>query len=84
MGTESKSRVRIIFFFFISLPLVTLIFLCREDKIELARFQGRPGELSPKARFFLLLGRLMPSRFKQVPRFSLSFTCVFFNELTLP
>ncbi|GJJ11260.1 hypothetical protein Clacol_005492 [Clathrus columnatus] len=41
----------------------------RESNIQLARFQGRPGELSPKARFFLLLGRLMPSKFNTEPPF---------------
>jgi cytochrome c heme-lyase len=36
---------------------------------QLARFQGRPGELSPKARFFLLAGWLFPSRFNTEPPF---------------
>jgi cytochrome c heme-lyase len=30
------------------------------------RFKGRPGELSPKARFFLFAGWLLPRRFKYV------------------
>ena len=34
------------------------------DAVELARFKGRPGEMSPKARLWLLAGYLMPSRFK--------------------
>lgn len=34
---------------------------------QLARFKGRPGELSPKARFWLFAGWLLPSRFKYVP-----------------
>jgi len=33
------------------------------EEVELARFKGRPGELSPKARFFLFAGWLLPSRF---------------------
>ncbi|KAF8318767.1 cytochrome c and c1 heme-lyase [Clavulina sp. PMI_390] len=36
---------------------------------QLSRFQGRPGELSPKARFWLFAGRLMPSRFNTEPPF---------------
>jgi hypothetical protein len=31
---------------------------------ELARFKGLPGQLSPKARFLLFAGWLLPSRFK--------------------
>lgn len=34
---------------------------------QLARFQGKPGVLSPKARFFMLAGMLFPSKFKYVP-----------------
>lgn len=33
---------------------------------QLARFKGRPGELSPKARFWLFAGWLLPTRFKYV------------------
>ncbi|KAI1796594.1 cytochrome c and c1 heme-lyase [Ganoderma leucocontextum] len=36
---------------------------------QLARFKGRPGELSPKARFWLLAGWLLPSRFNSEPPF---------------
>ncbi|MBW0482414.1 hypothetical protein O181_022129 [Austropuccinia psidii MF-1] len=32
-------------------------------EISLAKFQGRPNDLSPKARFHLLLGRLFPSTY---------------------
>lgn len=39
------------------------------DDIQLARFKGRPGELSPKARFWMLAGWLMPSRFNTEPPF---------------
>jgi len=35
----------------------------------LARFKGRPGEMSPKARFWLLVGWLLPSRFNNEPPF---------------
>lgn len=31
---------------------------------QLARFKGRPGELSPKARLWLFAGWLLPTRFK--------------------
>ncbi len=32
--------------------------------LHLARFKGRPGEMSPKARFWMFAGWLLPSRFK--------------------
>lgn len=35
-------------------------------EVELARFRGRPGELSPKARLLLFAGWLLPTRFKSV------------------
>jgi len=35
----------------------------------LARFKGRPGEMSPKARFWLLAGWLLPWRFNNKPPF---------------
>ncbi|KAI0731216.1 cytochrome c/c1 heme-lyase [Earliella scabrosa] len=37
--------------------------------VQLARFKGRPGELSPKARFWLFAGWLLPSRFNTEPPF---------------
>lgn len=46
----------------------------RFDDVQLTRLQGRPGELSPKARFWLFAGRLFPSRFK----------CVHLDELHGP
>ncbi|KAH9852119.1 cytochrome c and c1 heme-lyase [Lenzites betulinus] len=36
---------------------------------QLARFKGRPGELSPKARFWLFAGWLLPTRFNNEPPF---------------
>ncbi|KAE8543643.1 hypothetical protein D1P53_000358 [Cryptococcus gattii VGV] len=39
------------------------------DQSQLARFQGRPGELSPKARFHLWAGKLFPSKFNTDPPF---------------
>ncbi|PWN49542.1 hypothetical protein IE53DRAFT_388230 [Violaceomyces palustris] len=39
------------------------------DKVELARFQGRPGTLSPKARLYGLAGWLMPEKFGTDPPF---------------
>ncbi|KAH8832737.1 cytochrome c heme lyase [Flagelloscypha sp. PMI_526] len=37
--------------------------------IQLARFQGKPGQYSPKARFFMLAGSLFPSKFNTEPPF---------------
>ncbi|KAF8159505.1 cytochrome c/c1 heme-lyase [Crassisporium funariophilum] len=37
--------------------------------IQLARFKGRPGELSPKARMWMFAGWLLPSRFNTEPPF---------------
>ncbi|KAG8933683.1 holocytochrome c synthase [Tulasnella sp. 419] len=39
------------------------------DNLELARLQGRPGELSPKARLHLFAGWLFPSKFNTEPPF---------------
>ena len=43
------------------------------EEPQLTRFKGRPGELSPKARFWLFAGWLLPSRFKYVFFFFFSF-----------
>ncbi|KAI0352355.1 cytochrome c and c1 heme-lyase [Trametes cingulata] len=40
-----------------------------EAEPQLARFKGRPGELSPKARFWLFAGWLLPTRFNTEPPF---------------
>ncbi|RDX54312.1 cytochrome c and c1 heme-lyase [Lentinus brumalis] len=40
-----------------------------EIQPQLARFRGRPGELSPKARFWLFAGWLLPTRFNTEPPF---------------
>ena len=45
------------------------IVLSTAPEPQLSRFQGRPGEISPKARFWLLAGRLFPSRFNTEPPF---------------
>jgi Cytochrome c/c1 heme lyase len=45
------------------LPL-TCVPLDSSEKLQLVRFKGRPGELSPKARFWLFAGWLLPERFK--------------------
>ncbi|KIY71899.1 cytochrome c and c1 heme-lyase [Cylindrobasidium torrendii FP15055 ss-10] len=37
--------------------------------IHLARFQGKPGQMSPKARLFMVMGWLLPSRFNSEPPF---------------
>ncbi|KAK7056351.1 holocytochrome c synthase [Paramarasmius palmivorus] len=39
------------------------------EDVHLARFKGRPGELSPKARFWMLAGWLLPERFNTEPPF---------------
>lgn len=39
------------------------------DQAQLARFQGRPGEISPKARMHLWLGQIFPSKFNTTPPF---------------
>lgn len=39
------------------------------SKLQLARFQGRPGTLSPRARIFGWLGWAMPDRFSTEPPF---------------
>ncbi|OSD03052.1 cytochrome c and c1 heme-lyase [Trametes coccinea BRFM310] len=41
----------------------------RDALPHLARFKGRPGELSPKARFWLFAGWLLPARFNTEPPF---------------
>ncbi|PPQ67876.1 hypothetical protein CVT25_010315 [Psilocybe cyanescens] len=40
-----------------------------DKNLQLARFKGRPGELSPKARFWMFAGWLLPSRFNSEPPF---------------
>ncbi|ODO04790.1 hypothetical protein I350_05400 [Cryptococcus amylolentus CBS 6273] len=39
------------------------------ENTQLVKFQGRPGELSPKARFHLWAGQLFPSKFNSEPPF---------------
>ncbi|CAO1637507.1 unnamed protein product [Parajaminaea phylloscopi] len=39
------------------------------DNTSLLRFQGRPGELSPKARWYAFLGSVLPSRYASEPPF---------------
>ncbi|KAF4610888.1 hypothetical protein D9613_007021 [Agrocybe pediades] len=40
-----------------------------DDDIQLARFMGKPGQLSPKARLYMFAGWLLPSRFNTEPPF---------------
>ncbi|THG94448.1 hypothetical protein EW026_g7025 [Hermanssonia centrifuga] len=40
-----------------------------QENLQLTRFKGRPGELSPKARFWLFAGWLLPTRFNTEPPF---------------
>ncbi|TCD67595.1 holocytochrome c synthase [Steccherinum ochraceum] len=39
------------------------------EELQLTRFRGRPGEISPKARFWLFAGWMLPSRFNNEPPF---------------
>jgi len=39
----------------------------RNSESYLAKFRGKPGQLSPKARLLMFAGWLLPSRFKSVP-----------------
>jgi cytochrome c heme-lyase len=39
------------------------------EDLQLTRFKGRPGEMSPKARFYMFAGWLLPSRFNTEPPF---------------
>lgn len=39
------------------------------ENTSLLRFQGRPGELSPKARWYAFLGTVFPSRYASEPPF---------------
>ncbi|KAH9039367.1 cytochrome c/c1 heme-lyase [Lactarius pseudohatsudake] len=41
----------------------------KDEDLQLVRFKGRPGELSPKARFWLFVGWLLPERFNTEPPF---------------
>jgi hypothetical protein len=38
----------------------------RVEDVQLSRFQGKPGTISPKARVYLFAGWLFPSHFKWV------------------
>ncbi|KAI6041908.1 cytochrome c/c1 heme-lyase [Pisolithus marmoratus] len=40
-----------------------------DDQPHLARFKGRPGEMSPKARLWMFVGWLLPTRFNTEPPF---------------
>jgi len=44
-------------------------FSTNDPKIALARFQGRPQDLSPKARYHLMLGKLFPNTYSSTPPF---------------
>ncbi|KZS97838.1 cytochrome c and c1 heme-lyase [Sistotremastrum niveocremeum HHB9708] len=39
------------------------------EPLQLARFMGKPGEMSPKARFWLLVGSIFPKKFNSEPPF---------------
>lgn len=41
----------------------------KTEDLQLVKFKGRPGELSPKARFWLFAGWLLPTRFNNEPPF---------------
>ncbi|KAI6113371.1 cytochrome c/c1 heme-lyase [Pisolithus croceorrhizus] len=40
-----------------------------DEQPHLARFKGRPGEMSPKARLWMFMGWLLPTRFNSEPPF---------------
>jgi len=40
-----------------------------DDSPQLSRLTGRPGDISPKARMFMLAGWLMPNKFNSEPPF---------------
>ncbi|TRM65515.1 cytochrome c/c1 heme-lyase [Schizophyllum amplum] len=40
-----------------------------DDNVLLARFQGKPGQMSPKARLWMMAGWLLPMRFNTEPPF---------------
>ena len=46
----------------------------RNSDPYLAKFRGKPGQLSPKARLLMLAGWLLPSRFKSAQFLSLHLT----------
>jgi len=53
---------------FVSFNSADLTFvLDRNSDPYLAKFRGKPGQLSPKARLLMFAGWLLPSRFKSVP-----------------
>jgi hypothetical protein len=63
--------------FFLSLPLWLrgsdfVVCFRRNSDPYLAKFRGKPGQLSPKARLLMLAGWLLPSRFKSVQFLSLT------------
>ena len=52
----------------VSFDLADLMFVVdRNSDPYLAKFRGKPGQLSPKARLLMFAGWLLPSRFKSVP-----------------
>jgi cytochrome c heme-lyase len=36
----------------------------RAEGLQLSKFTGKPGQVSPKARLFMFAGRILPSRFR--------------------
>ena len=43
-----------------------LLTFISDDDIQLSRFMGKPGEMSPKARLHMFAGWVLPSRFRYV------------------
>lgn len=43
---------------------VTVAGVERDDEPELAKFMGRPGDLSPKARWHMMLGKIWPDSYR--------------------
>jgi hypothetical protein len=50
----------------LSYLIEVLLTFISDDDIQLSRFKGKPGEMSPKARLHMFAGWLLPSRFGYV------------------
>jgi len=66
MGTSVHHSLTHTFFSFGSEDQTFLFALVRNSDPYLAKFRGKPGQLSPKARLLMFAGWLLPSRFKSV------------------
>ena len=60
------------------------VLLVRNSEPYLAKFRGKPGQLSPKARLLMFAGWLLPSRFKSVQTFPLHSLHPQFSDWMIP